>query len=50
MVKYDLLPQQLLYESTCDAGNFFEPALPNTKYFFSVHEPEYFFDLLNITL
>ena len=50
MVKYDLLPQQLLYEGTCDAANFFEPELPNTKYFFSVHEPEYFFDLLNITL
>lgn len=50
MEKYDLLPQQLLYEGTCVEENFFEPEIPNNKYFFTVHEPEYFFDLLNITL
>ena len=50
MEKYDLLPQQLLYEGTCTPENFFEPEIPNNKYFFSVHDPEYFFELLNITL
>lgn len=50
MEKYDLLPQQLLYEGTCTLENFFEPKIPNNKHFFTVHEPEYFFDLLNITL
>lgn len=50
MEKYDLLPQQLLYEGTCRPENFFDPQVPNNKYFFSVHDPEYFFDLLNITL
>ncbi|WP_159949772.1 histone deacetylase family protein [Polaribacter septentrionalilitoris] len=50
MEKYDLLPQQLLYEGTCNPENFFEPEIPNNKHFFTVHEPEYFFDLLNITL
>lgn len=50
MEKYDLLPQQLLYEGTCKPENFFEPETPNNKHFFTVHEPEYFFDLLNITL
>ncbi|TCI93515.1 histone deacetylase family protein [Tenacibaculum sp. M341] len=50
MDKYDLLPQQLLYEGTCIEDNFFEPEIPNNKHFFSVHDPEYFFDLLNITL
>lgn len=50
MIKYDLLPQQLLYEGTCNQENFFEPEIPNNKHFFSVHEPSYFFDLLNITL
>ncbi|WP_397444668.1 histone deacetylase [Polaribacter sp. R77954] len=50
MEKYDLLPQQLLYEGTCNPKNFFEPEIPNNKHFFTVHEPEYFFDLLNITL
>ncbi|MDB2385046.1 histone deacetylase [Polaribacter sp.] len=50
MEKYDMLPQQLVLEGTCTKDNFFEPEIPNNKYFFSVHEPEYFFDLLNITL
>jgi acetoin utilization deacetylase AcuC-like enzyme len=50
MEKYDLLPQQLIYEGTCSKENFFEPEIPNNKHFFTVHEPEYFFDLLNITL
>ncbi|TMM29866.1 histone deacetylase [Polaribacter aestuariivivens] len=50
MEKYDLLPQQLLYEGTCKKENFFEPEIPNNKHFFTVHDPEYFFDLLNITL
>jgi len=50
MEKYDLLPQQLLYEGTCKPENFFEPKIPNNKHFFTVHEPEYFFNLLNITL
>ncbi len=50
MEKYDLLPKQLLYEGTCKPENFFESEIPNNKHFFTVHEPEYFFDLLNITL
>jgi acetoin utilization deacetylase AcuC-like enzyme len=50
MEKYDLLPQQLLYEGTCNEDNFFEPIIPNNKHFFTVHTPAYFFDLLNITL
>ena len=50
MDKYDLLPQQLLHEGTCKTENFFEPEIPNNKYFFTVHDPDYFFDLLNITL
>ena len=50
MIKYDLLPQQLLFEGTCIEANFFTPEIPNNKHFFTVHTPEYFFDLLNITL
>ncbi|WP_348739582.1 histone deacetylase [Tenacibaculum sp. 190524A02b] len=50
MIKYDLLPQQLLFEGTCNETNFFMPEIPNNKHFFAVHDPEYFFDLLNITL
>ena len=50
MDKYDLLPQQLIHEGTCADENFFQPEIPNDKYFFNVHDPDYFYDLLNITL
>lgn len=50
MLKYDLLPKQLLHEGTCTTGNFFEPELPNDKYIVAVHDPEYFYDLLNIKI
>ncbi|MDX6745424.1 histone deacetylase [Polaribacter sp. PL03] len=50
MDKYDLLPQQLIHEGTCTPENFFKSTIPNSKHFFTVHDIEYFFDLLNITL
>ena len=50
MDKYELLPQQLLYEGTCSDVNFFEPKKPNDKHILAVHEPEYYYDLVNITL
>ncbi len=50
MLKYDLLPKQLLYEGTCLPENFFEPEIPNDKYIVAVHDPEYFYDLLNIKI
>lgn len=50
MEKYELLPQQLLHEGTCEDNNFFEPRKPNDKYILAVHTPEYYYDLVNITL
>ena len=50
MLKYELLPQQLLHEGTCVAENFFEPEIPNDKYIVAVHDPEYFYDLLNMKI
>jgi len=50
MLKYELLPKQLLHEGTCTAENFFEPEIPNDKYIVAVHDPEYFYDLLNIKI
>lgn len=51
MEKYDLLPQQLLYEGTCYSDNFFEPKrMENERPILAVHDPEYYYDLLNITL
>lgn len=50
MLKYELLPKQLLHEGTCKDENFFEPKIPNDKYIVAVHDPEYFYDLLNIKI
>ncbi len=50
MLKYELLPKQLLHEGTCTPDNFFEPEIPNDKYIVAVHDPEYFYDLLNIKI
>ncbi|MBT8325396.1 MAG: histone deacetylase [Bacteroidia bacterium] len=50
MEKYELLPQQLIHEGTCAAINFFGPTKPNDKHILSVHDPNYYYDLVNITL
>jgi|TARA_R100000479_G_scaffold28896_1_gene11230 acetoin utilization deacetylase AcuC-like enzyme len=50
MEKYELLPQQLLYEGTCSKANFFEPDMPSEKYILNVHTEEYFTNLKNLTL
>ncbi len=51
MLKYELLPEQLLHEGTCTQSNFFEPVrILNENPILAVHDPEYFYDLLNITL
>ncbi|MGB6268918.1 MAG: histone deacetylase [Olleya sp.] len=51
MLKYELLPEQLIHEGTCTQHNFFEPErMINEAPILAVHDPEYFYDLLNITL
>ncbi|MEB8327974.1 histone deacetylase [Flavobacteriaceae bacterium KMM 6897] len=50
MEKYELLPQQLILEGTCNRSDFFEPVIPNDKYIVAVHEPDYFYDLLNMKI
>ncbi|MEJ6791312.1 MAG: histone deacetylase [Lacinutrix sp.] len=51
MLKYELLPQQLIHEGTCTEDNFFEPIkMINEAPILAVHNAEYFYDLLNITL
>lgn len=50
MIKYELLPKQLIYEGTCNEKNFFEPTIPNDKYIVAAHDPEYFYDLLNLKI
>lgn len=50
MLKYDLLPQQLLYEGTAKPNDFFEPEICDLEYVLAVHKKEYVTDLLNLTL
>ncbi len=41
MIKYDLLPEQLLYEGTITTENFFTPSPIQEKYITSTHDPAY---------
>jgi acetoin utilization deacetylase AcuC-like enzyme len=50
MVKYELLPQQLLHEGIVSERNFFYPEIPDLKYISAVHQTGYVDDLLNLTL
>lgn len=50
MIKYDLLPQQLLHEGTCAPENFFEPEIPSDEHIVQVHTPEYFHSLKTLSL
>lgn len=50
MEKYDLIPKQLLYEGTCTEANFFLPEKPNDKHILAIHDPSYYYTLVNMTL
>ena len=50
MIKYELLPQQLLHEGTATASDFHEPGLPDIANIFAVHDKVYVDELLNLTI
>ena len=50
MLKYELLPEQLLHEGTCIKDNFFKPEIPSDKHILSVHTQDYYQDLKQLTL
>lgn len=50
MIKYELLPQQLLHEGTAVTNDFYEPGLPDMEHILAVHNKEYVDHLLNLTL
>ena len=50
MIKYELLPQQLLYEGTCTEDNFFEPSLPQDRHVLAAHDEEYYRNLVGLQL
>ena len=41
MEKYDLVPEQLLYEGICVPENFFQPGMPNSSYILKAHTQDY---------
>jgi acetoin utilization deacetylase AcuC-like enzyme len=50
MLKYELLPQQLLYEGTATQEDFFEPEIIDLKLVLKAHSKSYLDSLLNLTL
>lgn len=50
MLKYELLPKQLIHEGTCNRSNFFKPTTPDNQHILRVHTAEYYNDLLALTL
>lgn len=50
MLKYELLPQQLLHEGTSEIADFYEPEIANLDDVLAVHNSSYLNDLLHLTL
>jgi len=50
MIKYELLPEQLIYEGTCTQNHFFEPSIPDDIHILRVHTEAYYNHLKNLTL
>lgn len=50
MLKYELLPQQLLYEGTAEVSDFFEPDIVDLEHVLAVHNAEYVTNLLDLSL
>ena len=50
MIKYELIPEQLLRESTCSDSNFFKPNLIDDNIVLQTHQVEYFNRFKNLDL
>ena len=50
MLKYELIPEQLLYEGTCTIENFFSPNEVDEKWILRTHSKAYWEDLKNLRL
>ncbi len=50
MLKYELLPKQLLHEGTAENSDFFEPEICDLKHILTIHDKAYVENLLNLTL
>jgi acetoin utilization deacetylase AcuC-like enzyme len=50
MLKYELIPEQLLYEGTCTPENFFAPNPVDEKWILRTHDAQYWNDLKKLQL
>ena len=50
MLKYELIPEQLLYEGTVDQSNFFAPKPISESIILTTHTPQYFDRMKHLTL
>jgi len=50
MIKYELIPEQLIRENTCSIDNFFEPGIISDELVLDTHEYQYFQRFKNIKL
>lgn len=50
MLKYELIPEQLLYEGTCTLANFFAPELVDDRWVLGVHKEAYVRQLKTLTV
>ena len=50
MLKYELLPKQLLHEGTAEITDFFEPEICDLKPILAVHDAKYIADLLSLKI
>lgn len=50
MLKYELIPEQLLYEGTCTETNFFAPTPVDDRWVLGVHSPNYVHQLKTLTI
>ena len=47
MIKYELIPEQLILENTCNESNFFKPGLINEENILLTHDKIYYEKLKN---
>lgn len=50
MIKYELIPEQLIYEGTCTTDNFFVPNPIDEKWILRTHSKTYWEDLKNLNI
>jgi acetoin utilization deacetylase AcuC-like enzyme len=50
MLKYDLLPKQLLYEGTAKSSDFFEPDTVDIEHVLAVHKKKYVEDFISLQI